>query len=512
MKKLINKFGNIKTRPIVKSAMINIIVFIILNLLSYSKFACNIDIMMQSVISNIYGGADASYVIFMNIFITKILKTLSEVYPAIAWYTILLVFICFVSLTLIGQRYLSEKSKKMHVLIYSIFCLFIGFECYIYPSYIKSAFVLCFSMLLQLAYMLETTKKKWLRLLGCVLGLLFSGMLSKTGFFFGIVIGIFYYVLTNTYHKCWDGKCIIQVVTLIVSVWGVMILWGMNDKIYASHLENWGVIKEYRNAIEKVEVFGYPDLTRDTQEKMGMSENQYDIIKGNDQYIAVGTVGVELIKKISEEKMEWNVDSIIKYFHTVPVRWIKVSFTYLLLVVCIFLGESNADDKKKRIIISLAWIVISYLLSYMSGIWNSKVTHFMIFIPIVYWTMCGIGEEFEVSVREACIFLTVFSMVLYYNFSDQFVSSVTEKSIEETLDEMTLEGSVTAVDLNYLLGQYSTYKAYPKNLLIEKNIIVVNGNYGIYNNFEPYMYKQALWDVPIWWYGNWMDMNYYRIQ
>ena len=146
MKKLINKFGNIKTRPIVKSAMINIIVFIILNLLSYSKFACNIDIMMQSVISNIYGGADASYVIFMNIFITKILKTLSEVYPAIAWYTILLVFICFVSLTLIGQRYLSEKSKKMHVLIYSIFCLFIGFECYIYPSYIVLFHVVAVSL------------------------------------------------------------------------------------------------------------------------------------------------------------------------------------------------------------------------------------------------------------------------------------------------------------------------------------------------------------------------------
>ncbi len=103
-------------------------------------------------------------------------------------------------------------------------------------------------------------------------------------------------------------------------------------------------------------------------------------------------------------------------------------------------------------------------------------------------------------------------MVLYYNFSDQFVSSVTEKPMEETLDEMTLEGSVTAVDLNHLFGQYSTYKAYPKNLLIEKNIIVVNGNYGIYNNFEPYMYKQVLWDVPIWWYGNWMDMDYYRIQ
>lgn len=512
MKKIINKARWIIKKPISISFALNIIILLLLNLLSYSKFACNIDIMMQSVISNIYGGQDASYAVFSNIFITKILKTLYESLPTLAWYTILQVLMCFVALTAIGQRYLSEKNSKMHTVIYIVFDVFVGFECYIYPSYVKSAFILCFAMVVQLTQILDVSKRNWTKLVGCLCGFLMSGMLSRLGFFLGVLIGGVYYVINCLYHRTFSKKSFIHILTVLIAIIGLGVLWGANDKIYAAHISNWKTIKEYRNAIEKVEVFGYPDLAEEQIQDLGITEDQYNVIQNYDEYMAVGTTGLERVKDISEEKVAWNADNIIKFFHTVPVRWIKVSFAYLLLVCVIFLWESDARDKKKKVIISLGWIFAFYLLAYMTGIWNSRMTHFMIFIPISYWLMCGIGDKFEVSVRESCVFLAVFAVVLYYNFSDQFISSVQSKSVEEALEQTMSDGGITAVNLNNFFGQFSAYEVYPKDLLMGKNMVIANGNYRIYDAFEPYLYKQELQDVPFIWYGNWMDMDTYLIE
>lgn len=495
-----------------QSVFINIVSFIIIKAISYSRFLCNIDIMMQTVISNIAGNLDSSYAVFSNIFILKALKTLYMYFPKVSWYMLLQVVVCFVSLTSIGKTYLSEKKMPMHKVIYCVFCFFVGFECYIYPSYVKSSFILCFAMIIQLIGERKFNKKLILKFIGIIVGLILSGMLSKIGFVAGIITGLACYIINNVYFRTFSKHCLIDLLLVALSIVGIIALWGVNDKIYSTRTENWDVVKEYRYSVEKVELFGCPDYTDEIGNNLDVSEEKYNCIANGDIYLSVADAGLNLIKKISKETRIWNLDNIIKYFQTVPISWIKVFMIYLLLIACAFLYQSNSKHKMAITTIAIIWTIVLYLIAYMNYMWNSKVTHFIVFVPIAYLVMLDVGGEFEISVRENLAFLSVFFVVLYYNFSDQFISSVQDKPMEEVLEQLIAEEGITAIDLNNILRQYSAYEPYESGLLANRNIIIANGSYYLFERFESYMYQEELWDQPIIWYGNWMDMNICRIE
>lgn len=512
MGKYLCKFKNKLKKPLVESFFINIVIFIVLNMISYSKFLCNIDIMMQAVIANVTGGLDSSYAVFMNLFLLKILKTLYMYFPKVSWYMILQVIVCFSSLTVIGKTYLSEKKKPMHKLAYGVFCVLVGFECYIYPSYVKSSFILCFAMVLQIIKITELHKNVFLKALGIIFGLILSGLLCKIGFLAGMITGISYYLIKNVYCKTFGKHCFIHLLVVLFSVAGIIGLWTINDQSYAARTKNWDVVKEYRNAVEKVEIFGYPDYSEEIGENIDISEEKYNCLKDYDEYIAVGDIGLDFVSKISKETLSWKLDNVIKYFHTVPVRWIKVSLAYLLLLACVFMCESDAKHKRAKIIVATIWIFVFYLVAYMNCIWNCKVTHFIVFIPIAYWIMTGIGDEFDISIRENVAFIIVFSVVLYYNFSGQFISSVQEKTMNEVFEQAISEEGITALNLNNILRQYSAYEPYESGILLEHNVLIANGAYQLFERFDPYMYKIELWDEPIIWNGYLMNMDLYRYE
>ena len=112
MKKYLYKLKEKLKAPLATSLIINIVIFFILNIITYTRFLCNIDIMMQAVITNVIGGQESSYAVFMNIFILKVLKTLYLYFPKVSWYMLLQVSVCFVSLTSMGKSYLSEKNYQ----------------------------------------------------------------------------------------------------------------------------------------------------------------------------------------------------------------------------------------------------------------------------------------------------------------------------------------------------------------------------------------------------------------
>lgn len=512
MKNSYCKFKEKLEEPLVTSLIINLVVFIVLNMISYSKFLCNIDIMMQAVITNIAGGLDSSYAVFMNIFLLKILKTLYMHFPTVSWYMIFQVLVCFSSLTIIGKTYLSDKKKPMHKLSYVIFCAFVGFECYIYPSYVKSSFILCFAMVLQIINIAELQKIVFLKALGIIFGLILSGLLCKIGFLAGMITGMIYYLITNTYCRTFGKHCYLHLLVVLFSIAGIIGLWIVNDQAYAARTQNWDVVKEYRNAVEKIEIFGCPDYSEKIGEKIDISEEKYNCIKYYDEYIAVGDVGLDYISKISKQTLSWKLDNVIKYFHTVPVRWIKVGLSYLLLLAGVFICESDAKHKKAKIIVASIELFVFYMIAYMNYIWDSKVTHFIVFIPISYWLMSGIGDEFDISIRENVAFIMVLSVALYYNFSDQFITSVLEKPMNEGFEESISEEGITALNLNNILRQYSAYEPYESGLLLDHNILIANGAYQIFEGYAQYMYKIELWDEPIIWNGYWMDMNLYRYE
>ena len=60
MKKYLYKLREKLKAPLATSLIINIVIFFIVNIITYTRFLCNIDIMMQAVIKNVIGGPESS--------------------------------------------------------------------------------------------------------------------------------------------------------------------------------------------------------------------------------------------------------------------------------------------------------------------------------------------------------------------------------------------------------------------------------------------------------------------
>lgn len=263
------------SKPIIDSLFINIILYLVVNCISYSKFSCNIDVMIQTLLCDLTGMGGNSYVLFSNIFLMKILKVLYKICPMISWYMLLQVVLCFSSLVSLGNIYLTKKNNVMHKIFYIVFVFFVGFECYIYPNYMKSSFLLCFAMSQILFSLQKLEKKNILKLIVVVIGMILSGMLSIIGFGFGIGVSLLLFLIQAMFSKQYR-KCYIFFMSMfLICILGVSLVEYGNYKVYASEQEQWQTMKEFRFAIEKVEVFGYPEYQKSFADELGIDEENY---------------------------------------------------------------------------------------------------------------------------------------------------------------------------------------------------------------------------------------------
>lgn len=446
IKKILNK-------PNIISILINIIVFCLLNLISYSRFQCNIDIMMQTLLCNLTGVEGTSYVLFSNIFLMKVVKTLYEICPTISWYMIFQVVVCFGSLVALGTNYLSRKNNSVHKLVFFVFTIFVGYECYIYPSYMKSSLLLCFSML-QILYSMEQFEKKTIvKSVGIILGMLISGMISIVGFGIGVFVSFLVFAIQESFRKQPGKRYFLVIIVSFISIVSVCLINSANWKVYANKEEQWKEMKEYRFAIEKLEVFGYPKYQENFVEDFGMEEESYSYLKENDEYFSTENDGFDTLKKISKYKVPFNFSNIIEYFRTVPIRLVKVGLMYLLLVMCIVLVGSNEKDKKLRVAVVVLWVILLYMFAYIFNAWGSRMTQMIVFVPVAFWVMSNLGDCFEIDVRESVAYLMVLGVVLYNNFSSDIITSVEEKPMQELVAENVSTDCLSAINLNRILKQ-----------------------------------------------------------
>lgn len=506
------KIKHIFYKPVIVSLLINIVIFIVLNFISYSKFSCNIDIMMQTLLCNLTGVEGTSYVLFSNIFLMKIVKTLYEICPTISWYMILQVVVCFGSLVALGTNYLSRKNNSMHKLVFFVFAIFVGYECYIYPSYMKSSLLLCFSMLQILISIEKFEKRNIVKLFGIIMGIILSGMISTVGFGIGVFMSFLVFIIQEIFRKQLGRRYICILIVSFISIVCVCLVNYANWKVYAGKEEQWQTMREYRFAIEKLEVFGYPEYQENFADDIGMEEEGYTYLKEYDEYLSTGNDGFDTLSKISKYKVPFNFSNVIEYFRTVPIRLVKVGLMYLLLIMCIALVGSNEKDKKLKVAVAVLWVILLYMFAYIFNAWEARMTQMIVFVPVSFWIMSNLGDSFEIDVRESIAFLMVLGVVLYNNFSGDIITSVEEKTMQELVSENVSTDCLSAINLNRILKQYSAYVPYEANLLSDKDIVIINGNYGIYKMYNDYMYKEEYRDIPIWWCGIEMNQEIYRIE
>lgn len=217
------------------------------------------------------------------------------------------------------------------------------------------------------------------------------------------------------------------------------------------------------------------------------------------------------MRGIAHCRNQLTVQNVIKYFGIVPIRLVKVAMTYLLLIVCGGLAASNDQYKKWKSAVAILWVILLYMIAYMLNAWDSRMTHMLVLLPMTYWIMLNIGDSFEIDVRECVAFFMIFGVVLYNNFSSDIITSVEEKPMKEVVEDDISTEYLSAIDINSIMKQYSAYNTYSDALLKNQNVIILNGNYGIYPIYSEYMYNDELCDTSIFWYGGIMDHATFRI-
>lgn len=483
-KEVINRYPQHR----VNALFISISVFFLSNLVAYAKFDSRIDFMQQTVLYNISGNHSPAHTVFSNIFLTNIVSALTGLLSGITWYTWMLEIIAFVGVFSLTSFFLFTHKSRVFQIGAVVFNVFVGYECYMCPGYMKSAIILVLSMsVIVLAYALSDEKKINSFFLP-LLGLVIAGLLTKRGFLLGLIMGMFVFITHLSLHRLWNKRTCLSMLTFVTATGIVFSLWLINDKVfYKNDNLDWNVALTVDDSLEKLDVLGYPDYNEDWQESIGISEDHYNEIK-NGKYYIINPDNMTILNEIAAQTREFTPENTLKFFRTVPVRWIKVWVTYLWIFSAFLFWQSKSDKKELITGICVAYIFIVYYFAYMLYAWDNRIIQLVAFIPSAFLLLINAHEIRSVDSRELIVILILAGVVMYNNFSGYIVTSVNQTEMSEQLEEYYSYGGVCALDLNAMLKGYSAYKPYDMNLLkYSGGVLIMNGQYGIYPTYVNYM-------------------------
>lgn len=160
------------------SILMNIMIMLFMILFFYARYDCEIDIAMQSMLYGVSdSGKPCAYLIFSNIVLGKILMILMGIAPKIAWYTVFHYVMILVSLIVISYIIISRNDNSVGHMIAMIVAVFIGYECYIMPVYIKTAAVLTAASFMLWWYLYQAKEKPFKKT--TILAVEFLGILGS---------------------------------------------------------------------------------------------------------------------------------------------------------------------------------------------------------------------------------------------------------------------------------------------------------------------------------------------
>lgn len=177
---ILDKAKQLYNKPQARSLLLNVLALVVVSLIGAPHYEYDMDVMMQAQLFNISGAWSTGMIVFSNLYIGRFLKLLCEFMTGVNWYTVFQYVLTFMALWKIGQLFLKRNFSRIANLTFLIFALFIGYECYICPSYMKTAAILSVSALYVCWGILvgEFTQKRWLQHFYIGVALLLAGLIS----------------------------------------------------------------------------------------------------------------------------------------------------------------------------------------------------------------------------------------------------------------------------------------------------------------------------------------------
>ncbi|MFR8813046.1 MAG: hypothetical protein ACLVFG_05005 [Lachnospiraceae bacterium] len=496
----INKAKQLYSKPQARSLLLNVLALVVVLLIGAPHYEYDMDVMMQAQLFNISGRWSTGMIAFSNIYVGRFLKLLCEFMTGVNWYTIFQYVLTFMSLWEIGRLFLKRNSSRIGNITFMIFDLFIGYECYICPSYMKTAAILGVSALYVCWGILvgELTQKRWLQQIYIGIALLLAGLISWKALLLSGSLTTVYIILYMFVRKVKvDKKLGKELWMPLVSALVLLVVLQVLDYREYQKVDGWSRVNEYRSAVEQVGMFRAPTYRADLGEKLGLQEYQYNVLVDG-HYITSDGSAFEKLEKVTHAGRDFSWINILQFMRTVPVSLIQVSMFYGMFVLWLLLFFSHMDKKKVLLAATVIVTGLGYLIMFILASCSTSMVYFLILLPVGICALMN-GKDMQATKEErhsALIYLALGTIVLYSGMGSSIVTKTNEGNINEELAEKvaSLEQPWHVIGLNEYLKSYSAFERYDEGLIVGKNLVVLDGAYSLIPLYEGLIYP-AGWNI-----------------
>lgn len=496
----------------------NAVILVIFLLIAYPTYTNDLDVMMQAGLYGVGNGVKTAHILFSNVLIGVLLKILCTVAPKIAWYTVFLYVINFLSLTQIGVAFLKDRVNKTSVILYNVLVVFLGFECYMRPGYLKTAALLATVGVYSLYSILRSGEICIFQSILVILELTVASMISWRATLISVIIagvGLFLFILLR------DAKLLKEIsfwahlsVVLVLSVLLAVGFKKYDDTQYKE--DQYQMASEYRSAVERLTSFEYIAYSDDMLDELDLEkETHYHHIM-NGVYISKDNKALDITKKLASMKREINGTNILGYFRTIPISLFYVGMFYCWLILFVFIAVSQRKNKKKVLIGAILQLILSILVLYFMNLWGRQPAEIVALMPLCLSLFMVCDDITFEDTKTVGVYLLVMAVILYGKFSHYVVTNVTENTMAEEWDayylydeenvrkkdkpdeqeliagvdaggdEVKYDNRVHLVNMNEFLKKFSAFTVYTPALCEQHPMIVANGAYGMYSGFAAY--------------------------
>ena len=480
---ILDKAKQLYNKPQARSLLLNVLALVVVSLIGAPHYEYDMDVMMQAQLFNISGAWSTGMIVFSNLYIGRFLKLLCEFMTGVNWYTVFQYVLTFMALWKIGQLFLKRNFSRIANLTFLIFALFIGYECYICPSYMKTAAILSVSALYVCWGILvgEFTQKRWLQHFYIGVALLLAGLISWKALLLSGSLTIVYIILYMLVRKVKIDKELGKELWMpFVSALVLLVILQALDYREYQKTDDWAQVNQYRSAVEQVGMFRAPTYRADLGEKLELQEYQYNILVDG-HYITSEWSAFEKLEELTQAGHDLSGKNILRFMRTVPVSLIQVSMFYGMFVLWLLLFFSHMDREKVMLAATVIVTGLGYLIMFILASCSTSMVHFLILLPVGICALMN-GNDMQATKEErrsTLIYLVLGTIVLYQGMGSSIITVTNKENINEDLTR-TVEGLGQpwhAVCLNEYLKSYSAFCRYDEGLIADKNLVVIDGAY-----------------------------------
>lgn len=484
-------------------------------LLFYPKFQNSCDVTMNILLSGVLEGDKiVSRILFSNVAIGYVIKSMTLLFPNVAWYSVIQILACYVAIVALSYQIISKYDgccKTLGIILCMLTNVFIGFSCYINLGYLKTTVLLVSVGWYYIFNNVETQKiiKHLIGTMFVIVGSLFSfRVFIATSILYIVFQVVWKFVLRKTNRvewKFWLG---------IFIVLAVVFCFRRIDVSSYDGTENRRLQVQYRDSVEKIYAYGAPPVDLIDIEKFNLSASEYMLFSSG-EFLNSGEEALSIITEIASVRRGVSFDEIIILPRRLLAHLHKNALFYGLMFLSVI---TVIGDKKNR------WKLLGFLAGVMLiSLWvldwafclEFEYVYSVVLIPffILLLTNSEYSENEIIAYRYFPVVFGLYLVIIYRLFCDPEWIVAQEGEYFAEYEEIEWEKEdYFFIDINAYTKSFSALNSKDGFSLEEyPKVIFVDGIYSLFNetknqrnirNFDlnntyPWLYNPNSIDVRL---------------